>query len=49
LITVSAALADRRNTGRPPTDALENVITIKKLRKGHEQVITVVGCGGDRR
>jgi UDP-N-acetylmuramoyl-L-alanyl-D-glutamate--2,6-diaminopimelate ligase len=30
-------------------DALENVlITIKKLRKGHEQVITVVGCGGDR-
>ena len=30
-------------------DALENVlITIKKLRKGYEQVITVVGCGGDR-
>jgi UDP-N-acetylmuramoyl-L-alanyl-D-glutamate--2,6-diaminopimelate ligase len=30
-------------------DALENVLmTIKKLRKGHEQVITVVGCGGDR-
>jgi UDP-N-acetylmuramoyl-L-alanyl-D-glutamate--2,6-diaminopimelate ligase len=30
-------------------DALENVlVTIKKLRKGHEQVITVVGCGGDR-
>jgi UDP-N-acetylmuramoyl-L-alanyl-D-glutamate--2,6-diaminopimelate ligase len=30
-------------------DALENVlITIKKLRKGHEQIITVVGCGGDR-
>ncbi len=30
-------------------DALENVLsTIKKLRRGHEQVITVVGCGGDR-
>ena len=30
-------------------DALENVLmTIKKLRKGHEQIITVVGCGGDR-
>jgi UDP-N-acetylmuramoyl-L-alanyl-D-glutamate--2,6-diaminopimelate ligase len=30
-------------------DALENVLaTIRKLRKGHEQVITVVGCGGDR-
>lgn len=30
-------------------DALENVLaTIKKLRKGHEQVITVIGCGGDR-
>ncbi len=30
-------------------DALENVLrTIKKLRKGHEQVITVVGCGGNR-
>ncbi len=30
-------------------DALDNVLgTIKKLRKGHEQVITVVGCGGDR-
>ncbi|HEX2533836.1 MAG TPA: UDP-N-acetylmuramoyl-L-alanyl-D-glutamate--2,6-diaminopimelate ligase [Chitinophagaceae bacterium] len=30
-------------------DALINVLaTIKKLRKGHEQVITVVGCGGDR-
>jgi UDP-N-acetylmuramoyl-L-alanyl-D-glutamate--2,6-diaminopimelate ligase len=30
-------------------DALENVlVTIKKLRKGDEQVITVVGCGGDR-
>ena len=30
-------------------DALENVLaTIKKLRKGYEQVITVVGCGGDR-
>jgi UDP-N-acetylmuramoyl-L-alanyl-D-glutamate--2,6-diaminopimelate ligase len=30
-------------------DALLNVlITIKKLKKGNEQVITVVGCGGDR-
>lgn len=30
-------------------DALTNVLsTIKKLRKGYEQVITVVGCGGDR-
>lgn len=30
-------------------DALLNVLaTIKNLRKGHEQVITVVGCGGDR-
>ncbi len=30
-------------------DALLNVLaTIKKLRQGHEQVITVVGCGGDR-
>lgn len=30
-------------------DALKNVLsTIKKLRKGDEQVITVVGCGGDR-
>jgi UDP-N-acetylmuramoyl-L-alanyl-D-glutamate--2,6-diaminopimelate ligase len=30
-------------------DALENVLaTIKKLKKGDEQVITVVGCGGDR-
>jgi len=30
-------------------DALLNVLaTIKKLRHGHEQVITVVGCGGDR-
>ena len=30
-------------------DALKNVLdTIKKLRKGNEQVITVVGCGGDR-
>lgn len=30
-------------------DALENVLmTIKKLRKGYEQVITIVGCGGDR-
>jgi UDP-N-acetylmuramoyl-L-alanyl-D-glutamate--2,6-diaminopimelate ligase len=30
-------------------DALENVLTtIAKLRKGGEQVITVVGCGGDR-
>jgi UDP-N-acetylmuramoyl-L-alanyl-D-glutamate--2,6-diaminopimelate ligase len=30
-------------------DALLNVLaTIKKLREGHEQIITVVGCGGDR-
>ena len=30
-------------------DALENVLTtIAKLRKGDENVITVVGCGGDR-
>jgi UDP-N-acetylmuramoyl-L-alanyl-D-glutamate--2,6-diaminopimelate ligase len=30
-------------------DALLNVLaTIKKLRKGVEQVITVVGCGGNR-
>ncbi len=30
-------------------DALLNVLkTIKKLRRGHEQIITVVGCGGDR-
>ncbi|HEX6915362.1 MAG TPA: UDP-N-acetylmuramoyl-L-alanyl-D-glutamate--2,6-diaminopimelate ligase [Chitinophagaceae bacterium] len=30
-------------------DALENVLaTIRKLRKGDEHVITVIGCGGDR-
>lgn len=30
-------------------DALLNVLaTIKKLREGKEQIITVVGCGGDR-
>ncbi len=30
-------------------DALLNVLaTIKKLKKGFEQLITVVGCGGDR-
>ncbi len=30
-------------------DALLNILaTIKNLRKGHEKVITVVGCGGDR-
>jgi UDP-N-acetylmuramoyl-L-alanyl-D-glutamate--2,6-diaminopimelate ligase len=30
-------------------DALLNVLaTIKKLKKGYEQVISVVGCGGDR-
>lgn len=30
-------------------DALENVLsTIQQLRKGNEQIITVVGCGGDR-
>ena len=30
-------------------DALQNVLaTLLKLRKGTEQIITVVGCGGDR-
>ncbi len=30
-------------------DALINVLTtIKRLKQGHEQLITVVGCGGDR-
>lgn len=30
-------------------DALLNVLaTIKKLRQGNQQIITVVGCGGDR-
>ena len=30
-------------------DALINVlVTIQKLRKGHEHIITVIGCGGDR-
>lgn len=30
-------------------DALKNVLsTIKQIRTGNEQVITVVGCGGDR-
>ncbi len=30
-------------------DALLNVLaTIKNLRQGHERIITVVGCGGDR-
>lgn len=30
-------------------DALVNVLaTIQKLKRGHEHVITVVGCGGDR-
>ena len=30
-------------------DALKNVLsTIKDIRSGNEQVITVVGCGGDR-
>jgi UDP-N-acetylmuramoyl-L-alanyl-D-glutamate--2,6-diaminopimelate ligase len=30
-------------------DALENVLaTIRQLRQGHEKIITVVGCGGDR-
>jgi UDP-N-acetylmuramoyl-L-alanyl-D-glutamate--2,6-diaminopimelate ligase len=30
-------------------DALINVLmTIQKLRKGNEQIITVIGCGGDR-
>ncbi len=30
-------------------DALQNVLeTVKKLRKGTEKIITIVGCGGDR-
>lgn len=30
-------------------DALLNVLTtVKKLKQGHEKIITVVGCGGDR-
>jgi UDP-N-acetylmuramoyl-L-alanyl-D-glutamate--2,6-diaminopimelate ligase len=30
-------------------DALLNVLaTIKKLRQGHEKIITVIGCGGNR-
>lgn len=30
-------------------DALLNVLTtVKKLKRGHEKIITVVGCGGDR-
>jgi UDP-N-acetylmuramoyl-L-alanyl-D-glutamate--2,6-diaminopimelate ligase len=30
-------------------DALVNVLlTIQQLRKGYEQIITIVGCGGDR-
>jgi UDP-N-acetylmuramoyl-L-alanyl-D-glutamate--2,6-diaminopimelate ligase len=30
-------------------DALENVLkTIKEIRTGNEQVVTVIGCGGDR-
>jgi UDP-N-acetylmuramoyl-L-alanyl-D-glutamate--2,6-diaminopimelate ligase len=30
-------------------DALKNVLeTIKDIRSGNEQVITLVGCGGDR-
>ena len=30
-------------------DALENVLsTINKIRSGHENLITIVGCGGDR-
>ncbi len=30
-------------------DAVENVLsTIANIRKGHEQLITVIGCGGDR-
>lgn len=30
-------------------DALVNVLsTVKKLKRGHEKIITVVGCGGDR-
>jgi UDP-N-acetylmuramoyl-L-alanyl-D-glutamate--2,6-diaminopimelate ligase len=30
-------------------DALENVLTtLKKLKKDYQNIITVVGCGGDR-
>jgi UDP-N-acetylmuramyl tripeptide synthase len=29
-------------------DALENVETINDIRTKNEQLITVVGCGGDR-
>ncbi len=30
-------------------DALLNILaTIKKLKKGHEKIITVIGCGGNR-
>ena len=40
-----AAVVDYAHT----PDALKNVLeTIKKIRTGNEQVITVVGCGGDR-
>jgi UDP-N-acetylmuramoyl-L-alanyl-D-glutamate--2,6-diaminopimelate ligase len=40
-----AAIVDYAHT----PDALQNVLeTIKKIRTGNEQVITVVGCGGDR-
>ncbi len=40
-----AAIVDYAHT----PDALRNVLeTIKKIRTGNEQVITVVGCGGDR-
>ncbi|MCA6073928.1 UDP-N-acetylmuramoyl-L-alanyl-D-glutamate--2,6-diaminopimelate ligase [Fulvivirga sedimenti] len=39
------ALVDYAHT----PDALQNVLeTIRELRTGNEQVITVVGCGGDR-
>ena len=40
-----AAIVDYAHT----PDALEKVLqTIDKLRSGNEQIITVVGCGGDR-
>jgi len=40
-----AAIVDYAHT----PDALQNVLkTIKAIRTGNEQVITVVGCGGNR-
>jgi UDP-N-acetylmuramoyl-L-alanyl-D-glutamate--2,6-diaminopimelate ligase len=41
----SVAVVDYAHT----PDALENVLkTLKSVRTGNEQLITVVGCGGDR-